>query len=113
MCLNFLFIFEEFEIIAAIKTYENNLIMQNKRLIIIGLITAILLLIPFISMQFTDEVNWTLIDFVVAGVMLFGTGLLCDFALRSIKKIHYRIAVCAAILLAFLLIWAELAVGIF
>jgi len=87
--------------------------MQNKRLIIIVLTSAILLLIPIIAMQFTDEVNWNLMDFVVAGVLLLGTGLMCELAIRKIDNIKYRIAACAAFLLGFLLIWAELAVGIF
>ncbi len=87
--------------------------MQNKRLNIIMLISAILLLIPLIAMQFTDEVNWNLLDFVVAGALLLGTGLICDFALRKINKIKYRIAVCVAVLVVLMLIWAELAVGIF
>jgi peptidoglycan/LPS O-acetylase OafA/YrhL len=86
--------------------------MQNKRLIIILLITAMLLLIPIIAMQITDEVNWTLNDFVVAGGLLLGTGLLCELAIRKIKKIKYRVAVCVALLVLLLLIWAELAVGI-
>jgi len=87
--------------------------MQNKRRIIIVFIVVILLLIPLIAMQFTDEVNWNLFDFIVAGVLLFGTGLLCEFAIRKIKKINYRIAVIIIILAVLLLIWAELAVGIF
>jgi len=87
--------------------------MKNKRLIIIVIITAILLIIPLIAMQFTDEVNWTLLDFVVAGVLLIGTGLMCGFVMRKTNKIGYRVAVCAAILVVLLLIWAELAVGIF
>lgn len=64
-------------------------------------------------MQFTDEVNWTLADFIVAGVLLLGTGLLCELVVRKVTKIEYRIALCIVILGAFLLIWAELAVGIF
>ena len=87
--------------------------MQNKRLSIILLTSAILLLIPFIAMQFTDEVNWTLSDFVVAGVLLFGTGLMCELVLRKVRKVELQIAICAAILIGLLLIWAELAVGIF
>ncbi len=89
------------------------MIMQNKRLIIIILTSAILLLIPFIAMQFTDEVNWSLFDFLVAGALLFGTGLLCELAIRKINKMKYRIAICVVLLVVFLLIWAELAVGIF
>jgi len=87
--------------------------MQNKRLIIIGLTSAILLLIPLIAMLFTNEVNWTRFDFVVAGVLLLGTGLMCELIIRKVNKIKYRIAICVALLVVLLLIWAELAVGIF
>ena len=87
--------------------------MQNKRLLIIVLSIVILLLIPLIAMQFTNQVNWTLFDFVVAGILLFGTGLMCELAIRKIYNPKYRIAACLAILAVLLLIWAELAVGIF
>jgi ABC-type Mn2+/Zn2+ transport system permease subunit len=87
--------------------------MQNKRLIGIVLTVALLLLIPLIAMQFTDEVNWTLFDFVVMGILLLGTGLMCELVLRNVKKIGHRIAICGALLLALLIIWAELAVGVF
>jgi len=86
--------------------------MKNKRLIIIVLISVMLLFIPLIAMQFTDEVNWTLGDFVAAGVLLFGTGLVCEIVIRKVKKTHYRIAICLTLLVLFLLVWAELAVGI-
>ena len=89
------------------------MITQNKRLIGIALTVALLLLIPLIAMQFTDEVSWTLLDFVVAGVLLLGTGLMCELAMRKVKKIGHRIAICGALLVALLLIWVELAVGIF
>lgn len=53
----------------------------NKHLGILALGTAVLLLIPFTAMQFTDEVQWTVSDFGVAGTLLFGTGLLCSLAI--------------------------------
>jgi len=87
--------------------------MPNKRLIIIVLTLAILLLIPLIAMQFTDEVNWTLFDFVVAGILLLCTGLTCELVIRNTNKTMYRITICVAIVVVLLLIWAELAVGIF
>ena len=87
--------------------------MKNNSLKIILTAVVIILLVPLIAMQFTDEVNWTLPDFVVTGVLLLGTGLMCELVLRKVKNINYRIAICVALLLALLLIWAELAVGIF
>ena len=89
------------------------LIRQNKRLIWILLTVGLLLLIPLIAMQFTDKVNWTLPDFIAAAVLLTGTGLLCELTLRKVKKTKYRIVICLAILATLLVIWAELAVGIF
>jgi ABC-type Mn2+/Zn2+ transport system permease subunit len=89
------------------------MIMQNKRLIGIVLTVALLLLIPLIAMQFTDEVNWTLFDFVVAGGLLLGTGLICELVMRKVKKMEHRIVICGVLLVALLIIWAELAVGIF
>ena len=88
-------------------------IRQNKRLTGILITVALLLLTPLIAMQFTDEVNWTLPDFIAAAVLLTGTGLLCELALRKVKKTKYQIVICLVILAMLLLIWAELAVGIF
>ena len=89
------------------------MVTQNKRLYGIVLAVQLLLLIPLIAMQLTEEVNWTLVDFVVAGVLLLGTGLLCELIMRKINKFEYRIVLCLAILAGLFLIWAELAVGIF
>jgi len=87
--------------------------MKNKRLVFILTTIAILLLIPFLAMQFTEEVNWTLSDFIIAGILLLGTGLICEFVLRKIKQSKYRILAIIIIALAFLMVWIELAVGIF
>lgn len=92
---------------------RKSMITQNKRLIGIVLAVAFILLLPLIAMQFTDEVVWDLFDFVVAGVLLLGTGLLCEFSMRKTKNRVNRIAILAVILAVFFLIWAELAVGIF
>lgn len=87
--------------------------MKNKRLTIIVTAVAFLLFVPFIAMQFTEAVNWTLSDFVIAGTLLLATGLMCGLTLRKTTKTKHRIMVCAAILIVFLMVWAELAVGIF
>lgn len=87
--------------------------MKNQRFNIIISIVAFLLLIPFLAMQFTDEVNWSLFDFAVMGILLLSTGILLDLVLRKVKTIQNRLLVGFVVLLAFFLIWAELAVGIF
>lgn len=89
------------------------MIKQNKRLFIILLTAALILLIPLIAMQFTDEVNWTLADFIAAAVLLIGTGLMCELVLRKVNTTGLRFAICSALLILLILIWAELAVGIF
>jgi len=81
---------------------------QNKRLAGIMLAVALLLLVPVIA-----KFPWSPIDFITAGVLLLGTGLLCELVLRKVRKIEYRIAICGAILVALFLVWAELAVGLF
>ncbi|GAB1445712.1 MAG: hypothetical protein KF860_06610 [Cyclobacteriaceae bacterium] len=89
------------------------MIMKNTRLIIIVLVIGTMLLIPLVAMQFTNEVNWKLMDFVVAGVLLLGTGLLAELVIRKVKNIRYRVVIVLGLLMALLLIWADLAVGIF
>ena len=89
------------------------MIIKNKRLIGILLTVTLLLLLPLIAMQFSDGVKWSPFDFLVAAVLLFGTGLMIELVMRKVKKTGHRIAICLAILTALLLIWLELAVGIF
>ncbi|MFZ9003494.1 MAG: hypothetical protein ACO20F_08100 [Robiginitalea sp.] len=86
---------------------------NNKRLLKFLITVAVLLLIPLISMQFTSEVNWSLTDFVVMGVLLMGTAIFLEVILRKVSKRDIRIALIALILILYFLIWAELAVGIF
>ncbi|MGM0588674.1 MAG: hypothetical protein ACQETE_09690 [Bacteroidota bacterium] len=74
--------------------------------------TAILLLIPLTAMQFTDEVRWTLFDFVVAGGLLLGTGLIYMLISRHTANTIYRVATGLAIFSGLFLIWTNLAVGI-
>ncbi|MCO6493365.1 MAG: hypothetical protein J5I98_33400 [Phaeodactylibacter sp.] len=89
------------------------MITQDKRLLIILISVPLLLLIPLVAMQLTSQVNWSPFDFLVMGLLLLGTGLACELALRKVKKTGHRVILCAAVLAALFLIWAELAVGIF
>jgi len=83
------------------------------RIRIILVTTALILSIPLIAMQFTKKVNWTLSDFVIAAVLLLGTGLAIDLVIRYVKTGLSRTILLVVILLLLFLTWAELAVGIF
>lgn len=89
------------------------MITQNKRITGIVLAVALILSIPLIAMQFTSEVDWKPLDFVVMGALLLGTGFLCELVIRKVDNMDYRIGFIVLILIALFLIWAELAVGIF
>ena len=76
-------------------------------------IVGLLLLIPLIAMQLTDEVTWSFFDFIIMGALLTITGLLIGIILKKVKSYKYKKILIVTILLIFLLIWAELAVGLF
>jgi len=84
----------------------------RRQLIYVALITASILMIPFIAMEFTNEVNWTASDFVVMGIILIGTGLTYVFISGKSTNKTYKFALGIAILAGFLLLWSNLAVGI-
>lgn len=77
------------------------------------LVTGILLLIPVVAMQFTDEIVWDRFDFTIMGILLFTTGLIFELVRSNINSKVTRIVASVVIILLFLLVWAELGVGIF
>jgi hypothetical protein len=73
---------------------------------------ALILLAPWVAMQFTSEMNWDETDFIFIGVML---GIACgtyELAARMTGSSAYRGGVGVAVVASFLLIWMNLAVGI-
>jgi hypothetical protein len=75
--------------------------------------TGAILLVPLVAMRFTREVNWTALDFAVAGVLLAGIGSIYVLLTRKLRTVPQRRAIGAGLLLTLMLVWAELAVGIF
>lgn len=73
---------------------------------------ASLLLLPWAAMQFTAEVTWTGMDFVVWGAMLLTACAIWELTAAKADGRFYRAAVAVAIVAAFLLVWINLAVGI-
>jgi len=89
--------------------------MQNivRRVGVWSLVVALILTVPLIAMQMTTEVDWTLGDFVVIGILLFGAALAYELVARRIPHTAHRLLVGAVFLLGVLIMWADLAVGIF
>ncbi len=73
----------------------------------VALATAFILLIPLLAGW-----AWTLTDFVIAGALIFGTGLTYKLVARKAGNIAYRAAFGIALAAAFLLVWLTGAVGI-
>ena len=73
---------------------------------------ALLLLVPLVAMQFSDEVKWTAFDFVWAGVLLWGAVLAYELVARKGGTTAYRVAVGVAVATALVLVWINAAVGI-
>lgn len=84
---------------------------MKKRLLNILITVITILMVPFIAMQLMDEVHWSAMDFLIMGSLLFLTGLALDWSFRIAGK--KKIIISLSIALLFLLIWAELAVGLF
>lgn len=86
---------------------------SNRRLIFIFIGIALVLMVPLVGMQLSDQVNWSLFDFMVASVLLGGTGLIAELILRKVKSKKNRLLLLLFLFMALLIVWAELAVGVF
>ena len=72
----------------------------------------ILLLIPLIGMQLSDQFDWSLFDFILMGTLLLALGIGIQLISLKTKTYKKRIIFIAIAVLLFLFIWGELAVGI-
>ena len=72
-----------------------------------------LLLIPLIGMTITDEINWSPFDFFTMGSLLILLGFGINLVISREKNLKYRALYIGVVVIIFMLIWAELAVGLF
>jgi len=77
-----------------------------------AVVSLLLLLIPFIAMQCTTEVNWRAADFLIMGMLLLGTLTAFIWLYRNTTSILFTVASAAAVGCTFVMIWANLAVGL-
>lgn len=96
---------------ATQVTMSNSPLWRGVRWLVWGGL-AFLLLLPLVAMQVTSEVDWTVFDFVVMGVLLSMVGGAYELTVRVARSNTYVVAACIAVGTAFLTIWINLAVGI-
>lgn len=73
----------------------------------------VLLLIPWLAMKFSDKVDWSAFDFMVMGFLLLSLGLGLHVVWIKGKNFKQRNILIILLIFLFILIWAELAVGLF
>lgn len=73
---------------------------------------ALILLLPLLAMQFTEEMAWDLADFAIFGAMLVSACGTYELAARVTNNTTYRLAVGVALAAALILVWLSLGVGI-
>ncbi len=88
-------------------------IMKAKKLLSIAVLTLLLLLVPLVAMQFSEQVNWGVADFLIAGIMIFTLGVSILYIKTKVINTGQRVLLLLLVVVLFLLLWAELAVGIF
>jgi len=72
-----------------------------------------LLLIPLVGMTITDKVNWSPFDFIIMGSLLIFLSIGINFVNNRLKNLKNRVLYIGILVLIFMLIWVELAVGVF
>lgn len=90
---------------------NKDIIKQNKIFTYLAAITAGILSIPLIAMQFTSEVDWSVSDFIIMGALIFGVGFLFVHVARVTPR-KYRVLIGIGFLAILLVTWVHLAVGI-
>ena len=84
----------------------------GKSILSVAVVTVLLLMVPFIAMQFSQEVDWSFSDFAIMGSLIFITGLAYVLLTRFAKNWMLKIAFAITIGITFFMIWANLAVGL-
>ncbi len=111
------------ETAAQILRENMTQLVRTRTVIRWALITATVLAVPALAMVFrlgvpdpgssggTDGVNWGPNDFAIIGALVFGSGLLYEYASARAGNIAQKAAVGIAVAAGLFLVWVNLAVG--
>ena len=85
---------------------------MNLRSVIRYFYPLLLLVIPLILNLSLTEFQWSLFDFLVMAILLTIVGFAIEIIRLKFRKKKIRLFLILLVLLTFLLVWIELAVGI-
>ncbi len=85
----------------------------SKYFFVIASITFFILQIPLIATIFLEDFDWGLLDFCIAAILIMLLLGVIVFTWLKIREKRYQWIIIGIIFFVFLLVWAELAVGIF
>ena len=91
----------------------SNILLHIKNIIRIVFIIGIILLVPISIMFFTSQLNWDLFDFAVIGLLAFSSATVYELIASNMKTVRQKVIIGTVIAMMLILIWIELAVGIF
>lgn len=72
-----------------------------KRLTIWAIVVSAILMIPLLA-----KAPWTMLDFIFAGIVLYGCGAIYELTTRNRRNNMHRMAIGFAVTVILLLIWA-------
>lgn len=72
----------------------------TRSMVRVAVVTGVILLIPLVAMQFSEEWDWQPGDFLFIGALLAGSGLLVELAVKNAGNIRLRAATTAIGVLA-------------
>lgn len=120
------------ETLSNTQTINNNYLLLmttitmqktiTKRLGMWAVVVALLLMLPFLAMQFDwqildpgsstrESVNWSVGDFVFAGVLLFGSALAYEFATRNVSNPKHKVVIGIVVATVLFIVWVGAATG--
>jgi hypothetical protein len=94
------------------KSAYNTLSMKFETIVRPLAVTALLLLVPLVGSRFTDEVQWTMFDYLSAAVLILAVAIAYEWGAKRGGTLAYRLGFGIALGTALLLIWINGAVGI-
>jgi hypothetical protein len=71
------------------------------------------MVIPLLNHWLNNDFHWTIGDFILMGSMIYGTGFVSITLINIVKNNILRWIINGLLILLFLLVWADFAVGIF